>query len=285
MKKTVKVILIVVVIALVAFGLFIAQSFYGNPIGKALATRAAEEYVSTTYPNTDYEIMDVDYDFKSGDYAALVISPSSRDTVFRVHFSGWGKLRSDDYPYEVENKFTTYRRVDWDYRALVDAMLQAEYPPDYFTIAFGALGFDMSQEIQAFGVEDFTLPMSGLELDKNYDVRELGRQAGMLTFYASSEEISYPEAAKILLQLKANLDKHDIPFRTIDFVLEKPRKDGVASGEKSIDILYFPAEDIYPEGLEQRLEKAHQKTLDYFNKMDKEKQQEIDRAEQEDPTP
>ena len=277
MSKTVKIILIIVVIAALAFGLFVGASFFGNPLGKAIAKRAATDYVAAEYGDTDYVIEDVSYDVKMGDYAALVTSPSSPDTVFHLHFSGWGKLNGNDYPYEVGNNFTTYRRVNGDYRDLVDQMLAAEYPPEHFFIAFGDLGFDMSREMEQFGIEDFTLPMSELVRDKTYDVRELGEQAGMLTIYAASEDITYAEAARVLLELKDNLDKHDIPFRTIDFVLEKPRKDGVVSDEESINILYFPAAELDAEGLEERLEKAHQKTLDFYAVMDGEKQAEYER--------
>ena len=52
-----------------------ANGLVGNPISKIMAHHSAVKYIETKYPNTDYVIEEVSYNFKDGGYYAHVISP------------------------------------------------------------------------------------------------------------------------------------------------------------------------------------------------------------------
>lgn len=118
------------------------------------------------------------------------------------------------------------------------------------------------------------LKRSDLELDKDYDIRELGKRYGHIIIYVDSEEVTEEKAAEILLGIKNKFDKEDVPFYSVSFTLQKPRDpDGNRSGEP-IRVLYFLAGDIYEEGMLQRVHEAHAATDAYYKELDNEKEME-----------
>ena len=69
-----------------------------------------------------------------------------------------------------------------------------------------------------------------------------------------------------MLTVKEKLDKNNIGFYYIDFVLQKPRQeDGMPSEDETrINIDYFKWDDIYADGLEERVQTAHDKLTAYY---------------------
>ena len=107
-----------------------------------------------------------------------------------------------------------------------------------------------------------------LILDKIYDIRELGRQAGRLIVYVDSDTITFELAANILLDIREEFDEANIPFRAIDFTLQPPLpEEGPRTGFE-IHFDNFPYEDIYEEGLEDRIKAAHDALESYYAEQD-----------------
>ena len=75
--------------------------------------------------------------------------------------------------------------------------------------------------------------------------------------YVDSDTITYEEAARILLDICALFDNANIPFRAIDFVLEAPLPEEGPRTEDDIRIEDFRYEEIYEEGLADRIAEAH----------------------------
>ncbi|MDH7578418.1 MAG: DUF3139 domain-containing protein [Bacillota bacterium] len=83
MKKC-KIILASLVILLIFLIGFIYNSFNGNPISKYIATKQMENYLTMNYPEEEFKIERVYYNFKLGNYVGKVYSPRNGDIQFTV---------------------------------------------------------------------------------------------------------------------------------------------------------------------------------------------------------
>ena len=136
---------------------------------------------------------------------------------------------------------------------------------------------DLDSKYSEFGPV-YGINLGELELDKNYDINEMGKEYGHIVFYAQDEEISIKRASEILLDIKNILDKNNISFYAIDFTLEKHGEgnEKVNTNDKSISIEEFLYEDIYEEGLENRMEESSDKLQEHYKEQDNIKKEEIE---------
>ena len=266
MKKIFKIIAILVAFVLIAGVLFITNAFVGNPISKAIVSDNAKKYVAETYPNTDYYIDRVGYDFKTGGYYAQVKSPSSIDTYFSVHYNMWGKVGYDNYTSYVEDRFNTWQRISSDYRSATDEIINAlPYRSD---IAFG----EIKTLDRGDGDLEFGLDMTSLELDKEYDLYDLGSKYGEITLYVYVEDISVDAAAEVLLEVKKRFENQKQSFYVINLVLRPDDWEPGVGGE-STRIENFLYEDIIETGIEDKIDAVLKATQEYYDRMDKQKEQ------------
>ena len=77
--------------------LFFYIAFFGNPISKILADRAADKYIETHYKDLDLNRDETFYNFKDGYYTVRLSSKKSKDTKFMLGFDSFGKLKQDTY--------------------------------------------------------------------------------------------------------------------------------------------------------------------------------------------
>ena len=115
-----------------------ANALNGNPISKMMAQSTAERYLAETYGGTDYYIDHISYSFKDGNYHAFVRSPSSMDTAFTLSLNMLGSLRGDTYD-NVLSGWNTALRLDEEYRALTDRVLEDPAFPYQCHIGYGSL--------------------------------------------------------------------------------------------------------------------------------------------------
>lgn len=289
MKKSVKVLAGITAFVLIGGILWFANSLVGNPVSKALSNNTAKKYVSKNYSDMELQISDVYYSFKDGYYHADIKSLTSKDTYFSIRLSSLGKVEYDSYEYNVVKKFNTYRRLDEEYNSKLKNIFEDKAFPYGSDISFGELkGMpleDLDSKYSEFGPV-YGINLDELELDKNYDINEMGKEYGHIVFYAQDEDISIKRASEILLDIKNILDKNNISFYAIDFTLEKHGEEDekVNTNEKSIIIEEFLYEDIYEEGLENRMKKASDKLQEHYKEQDKIKKEEmesIDKRENE----
>lgn len=100
-RKALKITAFILALALIGGIGFFANALVGNPISTFLANRSAEKYISETYPEGDFLIRDVRYDFKVGGYYAKIYSPRSIDSDFELRIDFFGKVHYDTYEYSV----------------------------------------------------------------------------------------------------------------------------------------------------------------------------------------
>lgn len=264
-KKYLKIGALILALCLTAGLLLFANALLGNPVSKMLATNTAKKYIEETYTDTDYYIEEVSYNFKDGYYHAFVKSPTSMDTQFSIYITMFGNINRDTYE-DVESGFVTAQRLDTEYRNLAETVFTNATFPAGADIAFGTLEIHSEEFLNnpdVYDIPSYALNQKELEIDKIYDIKELGSKAGHLTVYVNSDQVTLENAAKLLLTIKEQFHSAGIPFAAIDFHLEN-------SNEEYIGVANFLADDIYEEGLVERVEQADQELKAFYGELDKE---------------
>lgn len=274
MKKYIRIIGIVLLIALIAVLIWFGNAMMGNPVSHALASKAAKAYLSDRFSDTDYEMERITYSFKDGRYHAFMVSPTSIDGDFSVCFSMMGEYCYDTYD-SVLDGWNTAQRLNSEYRKLTDTILNDPALPydntQVYSIMFGELEIypkEFIDDPNVHDIPDYSLVQDDLELNKIYDIKELGAKAGHLVLYVDNDIISVEEAARIMLDFRSMFDEADIPFYAMDFVLRHPRAEDGTSDDEEIRINDFLYQNIYEEGLTDRIETAIEETAAHYAMLD-----------------
>lgn len=269
MKKWVKIISIVTGVIILAIGLLIANSLFGNPVSKMVAKNSGQKYIDDTYIDEDFIIEDVFYNFKDGAYNVKVISPSSIDSHFYLTIP-FKKVVRDSYEDDVLSGWNTYQRIDEEYRKTVENVFSTEEFPIESEIDFGTIELLDENAPARFDEPDYGVQLDELELDKKYDIKELAETTGHIVYYVEEKEITFENASEYLMIIKNELDEVGIPFYAIDFVLQNPQEDSGKPYEDNASIYTanFLYEDIYEEGLAERIEENHDMLMDYYEQED-----------------
>ena len=277
MKKYSKVLGIILLTALVAGLLWFGNVMMGNPVSHALASKAAKAFLSDQFSGTDYQMERITYSFKDGRYHAFMVSPTSIDGDFSVCFSLLGEYCYDTYD-SVLDGWNTAQRLEREYRKLTDTILNDPALPydntQIYSIMFGRLEIyprEAFEDPNATDVPEYSILLEDLELNKIYDIKELGAKAGHLILYVDNEVISVEEAARIMLDFRSMFDEKEIPFYAMDFVLRHPRAEDGQSDDEEIRMNDFLYQDIYVEGLTDRIETAIEETAAHYAMLDQKK--------------
>lgn len=282
MKKSVKICAGITAFLLIIGVIWFANGLLGNPISKTISNNSAKEYIEKNYPNMDLNISDAFYNFKTGTYDIEVKSPTSKDTHFYLSISSFGKITYDSYENDVVDRYNTFNRINESYSSKMEKVFDSNDFPYESEINFGEIMDieNLKENLEINKNNGLTYPIYGidvkkLELDKDYNMYEMGKKAGHIVFYAEDEEITVKKASEILLNIKNILDEENISFYAIDFILEKPRnEEGTpSSDDASIRIEHFLYEDIYEENLEQRISKAEKDLKKYYEIIDSKKEE------------
>lgn len=250
-----------------------ANALNGNPVSKMLAKSTAEQYLAEHYGDTDYYIDHISYSFKEGGYHAFVRSPSSMDTAFTLSLTMVGSLRGDTYE-DVLSGWNTALRLDEEYRALADRVLEDPAFPYQCHIGYGRLEIypeELLSGPDASEVPPYALNQNELILDHLYDIPALGRQAGRLILSLEEEQVSFESTANIMLDLKVRFDEAGVPFAAMDLTLLPPRSEEGARPDGEIRVENFPCDEIVPDGLADHIRKADQELKDHYAKEDAER--------------
>ena len=137
-KKVLKSIALIVAIALIVCICLVANALCGNPISKMLAKRAAETWLQGSFPDSDYYIEELSFNFKDTNYYAHIRSESSMDTQFTLYINMFGQGYYDTYE-SVTGGFVTAGRLEQEYRALTDKVFENPAFPYPSDIQFGTL--------------------------------------------------------------------------------------------------------------------------------------------------
>ena len=274
MHKAVKTILILILCTFMATLVWIANGFLGNPVSAILARSALKQYMEQTYSHLDLQTERFGFDFKSGGYFAYIVSESSRDTAFYIDMDMLGHVTYDSFDTWVTTKMNTERRVEEQYRQLAKSVLESSGFPYLSDIKGGTLEFAQDWEWGDKRDHSYAIPRDELVMDKEYslgEIRDLGARAGILTIYVQEDTVTAERAAEIMLHIKELFDAQDVPFYRMDFVLQYPKPEDDSpwpEGDVRAELVY---DDIYEEGLTERIQNSHEAIYERFAEMDKEK--------------
>lgn len=110
MTKKSKIILNAVLTILLLIVIFTQFVFYGNPISKILADKAADKYLETHYRDLDLVHERAYYNFNDGTYVVRLWDKKSIDTQFSLEYDSFGKMKRDTYDERLFNTFRRYMR-------------------------------------------------------------------------------------------------------------------------------------------------------------------------------
>lgn len=108
MTKKSKIILNAVLTILLLIVMFTQFVFYGNPISKILADKAADEYLKTHYRDLDLVHERAYYNFNDRTYVVRLWDKNSIDTKFSLKFDSFAKMKYDTYNERFFNTFFRY---------------------------------------------------------------------------------------------------------------------------------------------------------------------------------
>ena len=267
MKKIFKIIVVVVATLLIVGLIFITNAFVGNPISKMVVKNNAKEYIETNYKETDYYIDRIGYDFKTSGYYANIKSPSSKDTYFSLTFGILGNFWRDSFSTRVTDGFNTWNRINNEYRTLVDEIIvNLPYETD---INYG----ELKTLYKGNDLINFGLDMSSLELDKVYDIKELGGKYGKVVLYVYADEVTPEKASEVLLEVKNQFDEKNQEFYAIDLVLGLPKNNDIKDWQdtEKINLESYLYSDIVEEDLLQNVKASIIATEKYYEEMEAKK--------------
>lgn len=128
----------------------------------------------------------------------------------------------------------------------------------------------------------YALYTEDLVLDQIYDIREFGKAAGHLVLYVYDEDVSIEKATEILLEVKHLMDAGGVSFHAIDLVLEYPKpEDDSPRKEGRVETMEFLYDDIYEEGLVERINDANEAAIAHHAKADAENEKIINGLKEE----
>ncbi len=269
-KKVWKILALIAAIALVLVVCVFANALNGNPISKMLARNAAENYLTGHYPGTDYYVERVGFSFKDTCYYAHIRSGSSVDTQFALYIDMVGNVSWDTYE-DVLSGSITARRLEQEYRELTDQLLTGPTFPFQTDIAYGTLEIYPKRAMDDPLVTDipsYAMAQEDLMLDHMYDPRDMGSNVGHLVIYIESNTITTDYAAEVLLIIRETFDNANIPFKAIDFTLHFPLPEEGSRPKGQINVDNFSYEDIYADGLAERIQAADEARDAYYAEQD-----------------
>ncbi len=144
--------LITALLLILGVGWF-ANALVGNPVSRLLAQRSAAQYLEKTYPGQQLIAEKARYSFKEEGYYVHVSSLHSEDVAFSLSFDFLGHLKYDDYDSRVTQRGNTANRLEMEYRALADTVLESSTFP-YEGFWYGTLGLYSSEDAVREGMQN-----------------------------------------------------------------------------------------------------------------------------------
>ena len=242
----------------VVTGLFI-NAFYGNPVSALLARRTAREVLEEQFPGEPYTIDSIAYNLKTGCYGVLVSREGSTDNWFYIDVRPDGTFRSHNYTEQVLSHRNTEGRLDRAYYELGKTVMELpDFPEGKASLPdFPGESIYVSAHLRICSrdnPEEYSIFTEDLEIDKVYDLAELGDAAGEVIVRVESDDITPETAASFMLRVHELTEEAGIEYAVMDFTLERPGN--TWEPEDYIMAPLFPVSEITPEGLADRIREA-----------------------------
>ena len=243
-KKVLRILSVILATALLLAVIFFSNAFVGNPISKALALNNAKEYVSKNYSDESFNQFEASYDFKLGCFVINVKSDIGADRIFTITYGFFGELINDNH-FMITDKVNTANRINNEYKAKTEHLINAVLK-EYDGFGFGEILCGDYNDEHIFAK---FIPLSDLEIDKQYNINDLAEKAGHLQIHVNIIKPTNEVISDILLKTKGIFDTAGTEFNTVSITVTDSNYD-------SISVIDFPKEDIYEDGLTERVAEA-----------------------------
>lgn len=174
--------------------LFFAVAFFGNPISRVLANKAANDYLKTHYTDLELEKERAFYNFKDAKYIVRLQDKNSPDSQFALSFDSLGRLKYDSYG---DRELNTFRRYVDFLNNLSDEIANEN-------------GFDFDFRLSPSGEKYYR---SYLNLDQVFDADDLPSTV-VANFKSYAESPSLEEIMDNLKKMQTVLSKRKIPVES-----------------------------------------------------------------------
>ncbi len=246
-----------------------------DPLSGLLVWGAADAYIEKNYSGEGFEIEDISYNFTYGVYSVHISETGSADRHFTAYFEKWGILWRDTYENDVISGQNTALRLGREYGEIVGNVFpERTFSDGGYLYVYGDIPYGRKDEIapeeelDANISPDYSFVTEEAVADQTYDVKTFGAKHGKLEIKYENENISYGKASELLLWAKEEMDKAGIGFYAADLSLRVPPSGEYGErlpSDATIYILSFPYTEIYPEGLEDRIERAYKELYEYWD--------------------
>lgn len=249
---------LIAAVALTAGLCAMGNAVAGNPFSRMLAESAAENYLAGKFPEGGYEVANIWFDSKRGHYGIVVQKSGSQDVRFTVDTDMKGNFHHDTYD-DVLTGWNTAHRLEGEYQILVEPVLHRLNLTFSRAYASCALEFEHRQWGDDPYAFQYFLNGEALVPDGEYDMATLGAMAGHLSVTVEESEVSAEKAAQILLEIRCLMDEAGVPFHSVDLTLKFPQPEDPMQRrqEGTVEVADFPYEEIYEEGLADRVREAN----------------------------
>ena len=265
MKKSLKIAAYILALVLIIFLVYLADIFTGYPVSYFRVKNVLDDYMQEHYSGTDFVAEKLTYSLKLGGFNADVYSPSSIDSNFSIGFYNDGTFKYDTYETNVKSGMNTAMRLSGEYNESARKIFdEAEFP--FEVLLSGELCIDHGFEAGLPGTKIENIIPEELEKDKNYDIAELSKEHGKLYLRVYSDDVNVETAAASLLKIKEIMDKAELPFKAVHLEICSGDKDENDNPKKTMQIINFGWDDIWEDGLSERIELAVKETEDYYNR-------------------
>ena len=250
------------------FILLVINFIFGNPVSAALAKNNAQTVADIRFGSGEYQVDSVGYWIEDAEYFVYMHKPDCPDADFTMNFGSFGNYRYDTYDSFVVRRGNVFLRVNADYSALVKAAMRDVFTENPDNYCFGEIltGDD------AAAIGEQGLKPEEIELGQTFDYASLGRQSGrivlLLDDYVLNTAVqpengetiilSAENLADILLRVKTAMDAKGVAFRLISVSITDRTisSQGDGAGCDSVGVWDFPYDQIYADGLAQRVAAA-----------------------------
>lgn len=236
---------------LLALSAALANYFLGNPLSKYHACNVAEQYLHETYQDKDFHIEGITFDSKTRNYIVQIVSPSSIDSHFSVGISPGGNVLYDLYSNDVLGKYNTISRIQDEYRDLAVPVLKSLNLTYNIPVITATIPFSFPDEKTEYDTSVNAIPVNKIQVDELYDIRDLGKQAGLLDIEVAENNVSAEEVAEILATIKSTMDLAQIPFHAINLYLTNTDTTPANSSDTLLETILY--EEITETGLVERM--------------------------------
>ncbi len=259
MKKTLKIAAVILAIALICGVLYFTNGFVGNPISKYLVEKNSEQYIAENYADLNLT-SEIGFDFKSTRYYINLKSETVEDLHFTLYYNLNGSLSRDLYENNITEGWNVMTRISRDYRNEADDLFEVLKEQELFIGAeplHASANLVSKVEVEDRAAEDLReggIDGRTLELDKVYDVGEVGKVGGALDVRVSfaDGDQSFERGAEALRVIKETFDEAEIGFYYISFGIYNDE------GNLAYHIEFFPYSEIESEDLADKIEKAYE---------------------------